>query len=199
MRPGLDPVAPLDLDRFKFFFLWRDDPDSRWRRDATPVYEFTDFDAAYDQFWLDVDRANLLYAGCVNGDLPDESDDQWAYGDQFIPTGEYTATRARLAAQPEVDSWFTVFGVWDSGDGWRRNVEHVWAKSAFHAELDWRDLRLGYGQVMVAAVVAGRRLGIEYPGRLYATRRGKPPGSPEETELDWVEAATHRRRWWRRS
>jgi hypothetical protein len=200
VRTDTEPIAPEDYTRFKFFFLRRDE-DGRWHRDATPVYETPTFDTAYEQFWFDADRPNLLYSGCLNGDLADETANYFEYGDQFVyEPYEYDAYIQAFDDSPALPSWFTVFGVWDTGDGWCRNVEHIQARNAVHAELIWRAQRIDTGDVLVAAVVAGKRLGIEYEGRLYATQSGHRVGSDEENELDRIEAVLHppQRRFWRR-
>lgn len=184
-------TAYPDVSQVKFFFLWKN-LDGDWVRDATKPEDFAglSFDAAYEHFWsrAHAEQLPVLYSGAVYGNPDDVSDGESDFGDAFRWEPEdYTHWLDAFDRTPDPVLWYTVFGVWDTGRGWCRNVDCVQAKSALHAELIWRQARYGHGDVLVSAVTEGALDNIQ-DGKLYATETGEPEGSPEELEADRIAA-----------
>lgn len=175
---------------YKFFYCWLDG--EKWQRDAVRIEGFWDFDAALQQFWHNRDRENLRYAGGFQGDLTDLSEPYFDDADEFSmgPLSYEPASKAfKRMTDPLED--YTVVAVFDTGEGFKRNIEWYSARSPIHAELMGRMEHEDAGHYQVCAVLSGFQEALDDTMYLYATKTGHSEKDPVEVEDRQVEAKAY--------
>lgn len=172
-------------DDFTYIF-WRVNPAGHIVRDAKIIEDAGNYDVAKLLFADAVDGTQIGLCAVLRGQVKTVDDFELANEPEMNDQWESLLDRLHFNRYMPGTRSYTVFGSWDTGDGYRRHSRHVeGAVSAVHAELIVRHGKT-LGTFLVAGVVEGCVPNADPPEEKWATLDGTQP----------VPAAP-KRPWWR--